>query len=751
MPPPVGEGSRCQTAVMGQVASAGWRTRLAEARTWLSGIDPGLTRLRLAGVAVASMILAVGITSVISGFTGAPITVVLISAVLAMISNLAVNEPTIPRLRGTTALMVPVAVVAVAAGTLLAPYRLVADVVFVGVMIGAVLLRHIGPRGTALGMAGVMGFFFTQFLQAGISTLPMLLLAATIGVLCTLLLRGFVVVERTRPTLERMMRAFRAHIHGLVGSTAMVLSVDPDDTTELEHQIRVSVARQARLNQTALMLAEQLDRYQDEQEDAAAGLQLELRLFDSELAAERLAVTTRRLVREPVTDDVRRALRAGMRALSAATSTGSPPGRTSMLLETARTSVGPLVAETDGLGDRAQRVAFAVYRLADAVDPEVRTRRPAPAQLDLPDHAEDPPPSPTPSPEPAQAGPSLITRQAVQVGVATSLAIVGGELVSPQRWYWAVLTAFVVFTGTSSRGDVLTRGFGRLVATVLGVAAGMALAVLVTGHTVVALVLLFVCVFFALYLVRLSPALMVFWITAVLALLYGIIGQFSVETLLLRIIETGVGAAAGMLAGYLVLPVRTRAAFGTALDDVADAVDAVLAAAEDRVLGRAAPATLDVTRDMDTALQTLRARMRPLDSPLPWRRGRTNSSYHRAVRVFAGVDHFTRRLARVADLVTEPEWAATLSPAVERVRSNVRGLRVALLNDGRGADVESAEELVDAAEARAARTDDAARRRSLLTIARLLRRTDQVVVGFARDIGAAQADKDPTPTSTRTP
>jgi len=54
---------------------------------------------------------------------------------------------------------------------------------------------------------------------------------------------------------------------------------------------------------------------------------------------------------------------------------------------------------------------------------------------------------------------------------------------------------------------------------------------------------------------------MAFWITAVLALLYGLIGQFSVETLLLRVAETAVGAAAGMLAGlyYLYRARRRRA------------------------------------------------------------------------------------------------------------------------------------------------------------------------------------------------
>ena len=35
----------------------------------------------------------------------------------------------------------------------------------------------------------------------------------------------------------------------------------------------------------------------------------------------------------------------------------------------------------------------------------------------------------------------LTTRQSVQVGVGTALAIIGGEFLSPQRWYWAAIAA----------------------------------------------------------------------------------------------------------------------------------------------------------------------------------------------------------------------------------------------------------------------------------------------------------------------
>ena len=235
--PPVGQVRACQTPRVGRGTriAAG----IAELRTVVTGVDPGLVRLRLAGVAVASMTLAVAVMSGVRALTGEPVTVVLIAAVLAMISNLAVTEPSLPRLRLTTALMALPATAAVAAGTLLAPYRIVADTVFVAVMVGAVLVRRYGPRGTALGMASVMGFFFTQFLQASVTQLPSLLLAAVIGIASTLLLRGYLLAEDPRRTIERMLRAFRAHVHGVVDATGTVLATESGDE-HLDRRLRTS-------------------------------------------------------------------------------------------------------------------------------------------------------------------------------------------------------------------------------------------------------------------------------------------------------------------------------------------------------------------------------------------------------------------------------------------------------------------------------------------------------------------------------
>lgn len=739
--------SACET-----VAVRG-RRALAELRTTLTGADPGLVRLRLAGIGTASMVLATAVMAGVRALSGQPVTVELFAAVIAMISNLAVNEPEVPRLRVTTLLMLGPAVVSIVAGTLLASHRVPADVVFVGVTMVAVYIRRFGPRGFALGMAAFMPFFLTQFLHVTVAQLPWLLFAAATGIGATLLLRGWAFAERPERTLDRLVRAFRARLHALVEAVADLLTAVPK---AVEDKLRDLQRRRTGLNDTALLLADSVEprgadhrgAFEDRDARASDGEAFTLEILDAELAAESLAVATERLAQReaPLDDGSRRTLLAGLRGLGAASATGIAPARIDALLEQARRSVSALAAETQGGRDRTQRVAFAVIRLADAL--QAARRADGPVLMDQPggpdgagdSNADENAATSTAAVDQPQ-GLALSTRQAIQVGIATSLAIVVGELVSPARWYWAVLTAFLIFAGTSSRGDVLSRGSQRIVGTIGGVLAGMGLAVLVSGHELLSLVAMFSCAFLALYLVRISQTMLALWITAVLAVLYGLIGQFSVQTLVLRIEETTVGAAMGMLAAYLVLPKRSREAFGEALDDMADTADATLAAAVERILGRepARPLRL-LPQDLRRALSTLRERSKPLENPLPWRRGR--SSYQRTLRLLTAVDHYARSLAQLGDQVREPGWAPTLQPATACVRTNLDALRQ-MLHGHQMEQISSAEDLIDAAEAYAAHTPDPDRRANLLKAARLLRRIDQVVVTFTTDLSRAGQARQP--------
>ncbi len=343
---------------------------VAELRTWLSGVDPGLSRLRLASVAVLAMATAAAVMMAVKAMVGVSVTVVLFAAVLAMISNLSVNEVEPTRQRVTTALMVLPASASVLLGTLLVPHRVAADVVFVLVMAAAVYVRSYGPRGMALGMAGFMPYFLTQFLQATVAELRWLLVAVLVGIIATLVLRTWLFAEHPARVLHGLLRAFRARLHALIREVAEILADEHGrGGVVVERRMRAVRQARARLNDTALLVADQLDRLA---EDDAADCDLDgltLRVLDAELAAERLAVATRRMLQRPELLDpsTSATLIVGVRALERATESGTSTGAAAVALADAEDAVAGLITGSATGGNRVQRVGFAVARLSEAL------------------------------------------------------------------------------------------------------------------------------------------------------------------------------------------------------------------------------------------------------------------------------------------------------------------------------------------------------------------------------------------------
>ncbi len=69
---------------------------------------------------------------------------------------------------------------------------------------------------------------------------------------------------------------------------------------------------------------------------------------------------------------------------------------------------------------------------------------------------------------------------------------------------------------------------------------------------------------------------MTFWITTMLALLYGLLGQLSFGVLMLRIEETAIGAVIGVAVAILVLPTHTRTAIQDDSRDFLTALSALI-------------------------------------------------------------------------------------------------------------------------------------------------------------------------------
>ncbi len=209
---------------------------------------------------------------------------------------------------------------------------------------------------------------------------------------------------------------------------------------------------------------------------------------------------------------------------------------------------------------------------------------------------------------------SLTSRQAVQVAVAGVLAIIIGRQVSETRYYWAVIAAFIAFTGTATRSETFIKAGNRVLGTLLGLGVGIGLVHVTAGHTMWVLATVIISMSCGFYLVNISYASMIFFVTIMVAQLYSVLHEFSAGLLVLRLEETAVGAVIGIAVALLVLPTSTR-------DTVRAAREQYFTALADLLRATAHPDAEPVvhaddedetTTDVDALIRALDLRLRQL-------------------------------------------------------------------------------------------------------------------------------------------
>ncbi|WP_414943556.1 FUSC family protein [Amycolatopsis sp. cmx-11-32] len=570
--------------------------RITQATTdRLVASDPGLVRLRLGFSAVLSIVVAV---LAILPFHQ-PLTVTLVAAIAAMTSAFTVNDDT----PGQQALTLVLALVlgaasltAASAGSAAPPLD---SIVFVLLIFVAVYAQRFGSRGIALGSISFFLFFFAMFLQTQLKQVPVLLLALTIGIAANAVVRFVLLRRHTDAEFLRIRRAFRARLAAVVRAAEDYLAVGGSERTR--KRLRTT---NSRMHESVLLIEDTAP----EVTGAESANRLRRRAIEVELAVQWLTITVQRTCAEDLDEDVRDDLIARMRRFRSLIE--RDPRDLPLISETEEFSKmlveGSRIDEHAAPGDGVRR-AIAELALAD-----VRAQRVA--EHDVSDAADDPE-----DPEEEKSAAFAYdnqTRSAIQAVVGGGLAVLGGELVSSQRWYWAVLTVFVVFIGSSTAGATFVKGVRRLGGTLIGIVGGLVLTLLVSGSVPATLALILVCVFGMVYMARVSQVIMAFFVTSMLGLLYSLLGTFSLEVLWIRVAETAVGAVAGVLAAVVIVPVRTRAVM---LDDAAallDDLDEFVDKAAGLLSGAENVSVIEKSRDLDRAVDKVRKTIEPLTHPV---------------------------------------------------------------------------------------------------------------------------------------
>ncbi|MFF9020532.1 FUSC family protein [Streptomyces eurythermus] len=730
-------------------------------RLWdrLAASDPGLLRL----TAGLRTVTAIALTLAVLAAIGVPVPHLVAGAMAAMVATFAIREKQPARQAGTLALGLPVALASVSLGALLNQHVVAGDLFFVALIFSAVYGRRFGDRGTALGLIGFQIYFLSLFVQATPGTLPALYGVIGVAFAGSATARFVLLPQTPAGTLDRLRRAFRARLAQLIASQAKLPDAGPEEVEKVLEELRT---RTARLHETALMIQ---GRLEDGTSDPAVARLLQRRVADAEIAAERLGLlllTARSAertdtltlhlpgapvpsgVETPVRDGAASALRRDLRALRVlmlrpageASGTALAQVRNRLLgyrEEENLPEASPAVQDVfRGLGEAAR--ASLGLRLAldgpqdESADTPATTR--SREELDAEDAAIEISEEQEPEAEPTGLR-RPTTRAALQVAVGSSLAIAGGELLSSQRWYWAVLTCWIVFLNTASTGEILVKGYRRLLGTVLGVVAGIGLAGLVGHHTWTAFALVLVFIFAMFYSAPLSYTLMSFFVTAMLGLLYTLLNTYSAEVLVLRIEETALGAACGVFAAAVVLPVHTDRRTNELLVAVLDRLADVTRGAVDQLSGGAGGDLVERARELDQALADLRAATQPLTHPITPLRSRRDSVRY-VVALLETCAYHGRSLAATAELLpTHPSIAADprLRGACGRIVHNIEAIAAHVADPRAAVEIESGSSIASMLEPGTLRTPRYGRVTD--RVLRHLQRLDEAVSGLARPLG----------------
>jgi uncharacterized membrane protein YccC len=240
-----------------------------------------------------------------------------------------------------------------------------------------------------------------------------------------------------------------------------------------------------------------------------------------------------------------------------------------------------------------------------------------------------------------------------------------------------------------------------------------------------------------------------------LALLYGLLGEFSFGVLLLRIEETAIGAVIGVAVAILVLPTNTRTAIRDDTRAFLTSLSTLIEISTETMFGADETASpTEQARELDRNLQQFRVTAKPLLAGVAGLASRR--SIRRGLRLFSACDRYGRSLARSAEQYQDPLGSQALADAfasaAAQTRSNIDAL-LAIIDGAGGVTTNSATDELDAAETVARHQDGEAEpspdTRRFLTAVHALRQIERAVVTGATNLGARDGVKVPSSATPR--
>lgn len=553
---------------------------------WLTAADPGRTRFINASMVALGVAISASIAWSIVHFAHVDSSLVGMGAFMAMQLGFLVRDTTARDRVITTLLLIVPILASLTIATALSGSRTLEIIVFIAVAGAAMWVRRFGTRAGSLGTMAFFAYFFALFLRPTWHDLPWFFLVAVCATGSLALVRAFTVRSNPRRQLSRLIAELRAASASAVQAAP---AGEPVLHTRLVAIDQIGTAITAWQSEYSTRAVIGLDRTD------FARLVLNARV-DLDHACREVAGAKLPDAPDALLDD----LRIVLGSHSTPSEISAAEARAAARLADGSDQYAPWPVLAQRITDRAtlSHAALATVDLSHAPINKPSTSNDAPAAppSSTPTEGAASSPSAPPKPAPQARRPwdhwQLTTRMAIQAMVATALATVVGELISASRWYWAVLTAFIVFLGTNNRGAILTRASRRLVGTLSGVLVGFGLALLINGNLPLLIIACVLTVFCMLYFGPLQYAVQAFFITVFLALMYGLLGILTRQLLELRLEETALGAVIGVACAYLIFSSSSRPSIMKQLTEHFDALDDALTSTKAALCGSGDEAAL---------------------------------------------------------------------------------------------------------------------------------------------------------------
>lgn len=151
----------------------------------------------------------------------------------------------------------------------------------------------------------------------------------------------------------------------------------------------------------------------------------------------------------------------------------------------------------------------------------------------------------------------IAVRMALQMLVALTLAFIIGLTLFPEHWFWIVLTAFIVCSGTVDRGGAVYKGLLRLAGAIGGAIVAALVAFITFPSPPVYAAAVFLVLFLGIWLRQINYAWWAGCATLMFALLQDSHGAGVVPLLEVRVLCIVIGALCGVAATWFIYPVRT--------------------------------------------------------------------------------------------------------------------------------------------------------------------------------------------------